>query len=104
MLVVLGAAAGLASGRDVVQSLAEGIIQGAVTFGFAWLLLRYDLRTVPAFVATGIILEAVLDAIRAGTPAGWLACATTSLVAGVLAWRAIVLLGRLSASHTPKAG
>ena len=94
MLVVLGAAVGLAAGKDLVPSLAAGVLQGAVAFAFAWLLLRYDLRTVAGFVATGIVLEAAHDAMLEGTAGGWIACATTVLVVGVLAWRAIVLLGR----------
>jgi hypothetical protein len=99
MLVMLGAAVGLAAGKDVVQSLGQGIVQGAVAFAFAWLLLRHDLRTVPGFVAAGIILETVRDALRDGTAAGWGAFAITTLVVVVLAWRA----GLLLAPDRPKA-
>jgi len=94
VLVVLGAAIGLASGKDVVHSLAQGVVEGAVAFAFAWLLLRYDLRTVPAFVATGIVIEAARDAFRDGSADGWLACAITTLVVLVLAWRAVKMLER----------
>jgi hypothetical protein len=99
MLVVLGAAVGVLAGKEIVPSVVQGVIQGAVAFAFAWLLLRYDLRTVPAFVAAGMVLDAVQDALRDSTAAGWLACAITSVVVLLLAWRAIVLLGR-----APKAG
>jgi membrane protease YdiL (CAAX protease family) len=99
MLIVLGAAVGVLAGKEVLPSIAQGVIQGAVAFGFAWLLLRYDLRTVPAFVATGVILDALIDAMRDATAAGWLSCAITSVVVLLLAWRAIVLLSH----RAPKA-
>jgi Type II CAAX prenyl endopeptidase Rce1-like len=100
MLVLLGAAVGIAAGKELVPSLAQGVIQGAVAFAFAWLVLRYDLRTVPAFVATGIALDTLQDAMRDGTPAGWLAFAITTVVAVAIAWRAV----RLLAPHAAKAG
>jgi hypothetical protein len=100
MLVALGAAVGLATGKDVASSLAQGVLQAAVAFAFAWLVLRYDLRTVPAFVATGIVLDALHDAIVDATPAGWLAFAITTAITLVLAWRATVLLGH----RAPKPG
>jgi len=93
IVVVAGAAVAVAAGKDGVQSLVQGVIEGAVTFVFIKLLLRYDLRTVPGFVAAGLILDAVQDALVDGTPAGWAACAITSLVVAVLAWRAVLLLG-----------
>ena len=46
------------SGRDVGHALLQGVAEGGAAFVLAWLVLRYDLRTVPAFVATGIVLEA----------------------------------------------
>jgi len=94
LLVVLGAAVGVAAGKEIWLSLAHGVIEGAVTFAFAWLLLRYDLRTVPAFVATGIVLDALHDALASATATGWLSFAITTIVVLVLAWRAIVLLGK----------
>ena len=87
LLIVLGVAVALVSGKDVLSAGARGAIEGLTTFAFAWLLLRYDLRTVPAFVATGIALEAARGALLDGTPSSWLACAITTAVACVLAWR-----------------
>jgi hypothetical protein len=57
------------------------------------------LRTVPAFVATGVILDALIDAMRDATAAGWLSCAITSVDVLLLARRAIVLLSH----RAPKA-
>ncbi len=48
------------------------MIQGLTTFAFAWLLLRYDLRTVPAFVATGLLLDGAASAAIAGTAGAWI--------------------------------
>jgi hypothetical protein len=98
LLVALGAAVGLAAGKEVLPSLATGAIQGAVSFAFAWLLLRYDLRTVPAFVATGIVLDAAHDALVASTPSGWVSFAIAAAVTLALAWRAVLLL----APRSPK--
>lgn len=64
-LALASALPGVVAGGDLAQALAKGAIEGISTFAFGWLVLRYDLRTVPAFVATGIALAAVHDAALA---------------------------------------
>ena len=71
-LVVIGVAASVLAGHEPWQAIPHGAIEGATAFAFAWLLLRYDLRAVPAFVATGLVLEALRAAFLAATPSGWL--------------------------------
>ena len=67
-------------GTSCGRRIPHGAIEGATAFAFAWLLLRYDLRAVPAFVATGLVLEALRAAFLAATPSGWLSFAVTAAV------------------------
>jgi hypothetical protein len=94
LLVLLGMAVALVSGEDLAHAVVKGAIEGGTTFAFAWLLLRYDLRTVPAFVATGLVLDAVRAAALSMTPMAWIACGVTAAVAAALAWQTIALLGK----------
>ena len=65
--MLFGVATAIVSGQELRNALLQGIVEGATALLFAWLVLRYDLRTVPAFVATGLILEGVKSAAIAGT-------------------------------------
>ena len=84
-LVSLSAAVSVLSGLDVGQAALHGLVEGTTTFLFAWLLLRYDVRTVPPFVAAGVMLDAVRRASLVSTPLAWGMCVTTAVVAVVLA-------------------
>jgi hypothetical protein len=92
LLVLLGVAAAIAGGQDLLPALAAGGAQGATMFAVVWLLLRHDLRCVPAFVATGLVLDAVRATLLAGTTAAWIACALTAGIAAALAWKATTML------------
>ncbi len=96
VLVLASAAPGVLAGSDLAQSLAKGAIEGASTFAFGWLLLRYDLRTVPAFVATGLVLEAVRGACLAPSSTQWLMLALVVGVSIVVAAWATRYVGSLS--------
>lgn len=96
VLALASAAPGVMSGSDLVQSLAKGAIEGASTFAFGWLVLRYDLRTVPAFVATGIALDAVRGAILAPVAANWILLAIELVALAAVAVWATRYVGRLS--------
>jgi len=100
VLALASAAPAVMSGADLVQSLAKGAIEGASTFAFGWLLLRYDVRTVPAFVATGIALEAVRGAITAPVAASWMLLAIELVVLLAVAAWATRYVGRLSPAAT----
>jgi hypothetical protein len=86
ILVTIGAAVAVASGHRIGQAVLQGAIEGATTFAFAWLVLRHDLRTVPAFVATGLLLEALSTGMLRATPAAWTWCAVTAIVTVAVAW------------------
>jgi hypothetical protein len=85
IVIAISMSVSIVSGRELAQAYAEGAIEGATTFAFAWLLLRYDLRIVPAFVATGVLLEAVSAANLRATVEAWSCFAITAAVAVILA-------------------
>jgi hypothetical protein len=84
-LVLFAVALALAGGGTIAPALLRGALEGLASFGFAWLLLRYDLRSVPAFVAAGLVLGRVKAAGLAATSAAWLGCALTCVVIVALA-------------------
>ncbi|MFO1314132.1 MAG: type II CAAX endopeptidase family protein [Burkholderiales bacterium] len=88
VLVLIGVALAIVSGRDVGHALLQGGVEGLTTLAMAWLVLRFDLRTVPAFVATGIVLEAAKTATLAGTATAWGIVALAAAVTVALAWAA----------------
>ncbi len=94
VLVLLAAAAAVFSGHALHYALLQGVIQGLTTFAFAWLLLRYDLRTVPAFVATGLLLDGAASAAIAGTAGAWIMLGLTAVVMISLSWAVMRYLAR----------
>ncbi|MHB8493330.1 MAG: hypothetical protein ACYC9Z_11735 [Casimicrobiaceae bacterium] len=67
VVVVLECATALAQGRaDPVGALFSGLVAGAVASAVLLLLLRYDLRMVPAFAATVALLHAATTAAQSG--------------------------------------
>ena len=94
MLVLIGVAFAILSGQATADAILQGAVGGLTTFAFAWLLLRYDLRAVPAFVATGIILDGIKSASLAGTPMTWVALALAGTVLVVLALAATRYLSK----------
>jgi len=85
-IVMFGVAAATVAGQPGPLAIFEGVVEGGAAFAFAWLVLRYDLRSVPAFVATGQVLGAAKAAALVGTTAGWIGFAATLAVAVAVAW------------------
>jgi membrane protease YdiL (CAAX protease family) len=85
-LMLFGFSLAYVSGQDVVGAVRQGVIEGLTTLIFAWLVLRYDMATVPAFVATGLILDGMRNAMLSGTPEAWGFFAITAAVTIALAW------------------
>ena len=85
-LVLFGVAVGIVSGNELRDALLQGIVGGLTTLAFAWLVLRYDLRAVPAFVATGLILDGAKTAAVAATAQAWILLAPAALATIALAW------------------
>ncbi len=68
VVVVLECATALAQGRaDPAGALFSGLVAGAVASAVLLLLLRYDLRMVPAFAATVALLHAATTAAQSGS-------------------------------------
>lgn len=94
VLVLVGIAVAIVSGQDMPHALLQGAIEGLTNFAFAWLVLRYDLRSVPAFVAAGLMLEAVRAATLAGTASAWGSFGFNAAVLIALTWVATRYLAR----------
>ncbi|MGA8033204.1 MAG: hypothetical protein WCB48_12490, partial [Casimicrobiaceae bacterium] len=84
VVVALESATALALGRtDPAGALFTGLIAGAVASAVLLLLLRYDLRMVPAFAATVTVLHAATKAMQSGSLALFAASAVATVV---VAW------------------
>ena len=59
-----------------------------------WQVLRYDLRTVPAFLATGMVLEGIRNAALEGTASAWMLMALSTAVAVAATWAATRYIAR----------
>ncbi len=93
-LVAFGVAAALVSGRETGQALLQGAVEGLIALAFAWLVLRFDLRAVPAFVATGMVMDHARSAILDGTGPAWALFALATAVTVVVAWAAMRYVAR----------
>jgi len=93
-LTAFGVAAALVSGRETGQALLQGAVEGLVALAFAWLVLRFDLRAVPAFVATGMVMDGARSAILDGTGSAWTSFTLATAVTIVMAWTAMRYVAR----------
>jgi len=101
VLALASALPGVVAGGELGQPLAKGAIEGVSTFAFGWLVLRHDLRTVPAFVATGIALSAAHDAILAPAVAHLVLVAIELVVLVAVTVWATRYVGRLAPATPP---
>ena len=84
VVVALECATALAQGRaNPAAALFTGLIAGAVASGVLLLLLRYDLRMVPAFAATVALLHGATTAAQSGSLAPF---ALSAVATVVVAW------------------
>jgi len=87
LLVLLQCATAFAqAGGQYVGAAIAGVTAGLTSAAVLWWLLRYDLRMVPAFVATEAILGATLRAIQVGTPTAFAALALDVAATIAMAW------------------
>jgi len=80
LLVSISFVAALVGGGEPLAALARGVVKGLLTFVLLWQVLRYDLRAIPAFLATGMVLEAANNAALEGSYEAWLRFAVSALV------------------------
>ena len=71
LLVLVSCAVALVGGGEPEGALVRGVVKGLVSFVLLWWVLRYDLRAVPAFLATGMVLEAARNAALDGGAGAW---------------------------------
>ncbi len=101
VLVLTATAMLLGSGQSPGDAVVQGVAEGLLALLFVWAVLRYDLTAVPAFVATGMLLEALRSAALGATPAAWVQAAVQAPVVVALAWYATLALRK---AMTPAAG
>ncbi len=86
LLVLISCAAALVGDGDPAAALLRGIVKGLVSFVLLWQVLRYDARTLPAFLATGMVLEGARNAALEGTASAWMLFALSAAVAVAATW------------------
>ena len=86
LLVLISCAAALTGGGEPEAALVRGIVKGLVSFMLLWWVLRHDLRAVPSFLATGMVLEAARNAALEGTSGAWVLFAVGAAVTVAVAW------------------
>jgi hypothetical protein len=103
LIVVLQAAGALAaSNGQYVQGLAAGITGGLVAGAVLWWLIRYDVRIVPAYAVTGLVLQALVHAFQSAIPAAALWFVAHAAVAVLAAWLWTRYLGRPMPAPAPR--
>jgi hypothetical protein len=86
LLVLISCVAVLVGGGEPEAAALRGVVKGLVSFALLWWVLRYDLRTIPAFLATGTLLETARQAALAGTNGAWVLFAVGAAVTVTVAW------------------
>jgi hypothetical protein len=94
VLVLAFCAGAYIGGDDPVVAIAAGTTEGVLAAIVVYGLLRFDYRTVPAFLAADLVLQALATAAQKSTPAAWADCAALAATALVGAWLVIRYLER----------
>jgi len=86
LLVLISGIAVLVTGGEPEAAALRGVVKGLVSFALLWWVLRYDLTTIPAFLATGMLLDAARNAALDGTAGAWALFAAGAAVTVAVAW------------------
>ncbi|HEY5307296.1 MAG TPA: hypothetical protein VIK97_02190, partial [Casimicrobiaceae bacterium] len=72
-LVVMGlfCAGALHDSEAVIGSAVRGLAVGVIAFALLWRVVRFDLRMIPALIATDMVLEGAQGAALSGTATSW---------------------------------
>jgi hypothetical protein len=103
LLVAAVAATSFIAAQDPVAAAVDGIVTGLVTVAIVYGLLRFDAASVPAFLATGAVLQIAENALRKGTPAAMAYAALAAGVAIAVAWAVTRYLDRARSEHARSA-
>jgi hypothetical protein len=87
-----------------VGGAAAGVGRGLVTVAVVYGLLRYDCRAVPAYMATGVVMEFVESALQKGTASAVADAAIVVAVAALTVWCVTRYLERAHVDATAIAG
>jgi len=105
IIVLLESAAGLVqAGGRYTSALVFGFTGGVTAAAVLWWVLRYDLRMLPAYVATGAIASALVRAFQTATPQGWIVFALGAVVTVAMAWLVTRYIDRPLTESSPTAG
>jgi hypothetical protein len=86
LLVLISCVAVLVGGGEPEAAALRGVVKGLVSFALLWWVLRYDLTTIPAFLATGTLLDAARNAALEGTGGAWTLFGVGAVVTVAVAW------------------
>ena len=86
LLVLISCVAVLVGGGEPEAAALRGLVKGLVSFVLLWWVLRYDLTTIPAFLATGTLLDAARNAVLEGTNGAWTLFGVGAVVTVAVAW------------------
>jgi hypothetical protein len=92
--IAIFATLGLGGARDAIAAGAAGALAGAAIVAVVYALLRFDPLAVPAFVATGTVLEVLEGALRKGGAGAFINAAIAIGVCVAIAWAATRYLAR----------
>jgi Type II CAAX prenyl endopeptidase Rce1-like len=105
LLVLIACAGSLAGGSEPLAAVLRGMVRGVVSFLLLWQIIRYDLRAIPAFLATETLLEAARNAALDGTPGAWGLFALGAAVTVAVAWAVTRYIARpLPTAPSPSTG
>jgi hypothetical protein len=99
LLVAAVAASSFVAAQDPVAAAVDGIVTGIATAAIVYGLMRFDATSVPAYLATGGVLQIAENALRKGTPAAFMHATLAAVVAIVVTSAVVRYLGRARAAR-----
>ncbi|MEO6566093.1 MAG: CPBP family intramembrane glutamic endopeptidase, partial [Casimicrobiaceae bacterium] len=87
-LVLLAIAAALPASREVLPAVLAGVTGGLTLFAAVALVLRHHAQSVPAFVATMLVVAGAQSTAQVALPLAWGLFAASAAVLALLAWLA----------------
>jgi hypothetical protein len=94
LLVAAVAAASFVGAQDPIAAAVDGVVTGVATVAIVYGLLRFDATALPAFLATGAILQIVEDALRKQAPAAFGHAVLAAAFVIVVTWAVMRYLAR----------
>jgi hypothetical protein len=99
LLVTAVAAASFVGAQDPIAAAVDGVVTGAATVAIVYGLLRFDATALPAFLATGAMLQIVEDALRKQAPAAFGHAILATVFVIVMTWAVMRYLARARSAH-----